>query len=52
MTKSQNQQNQQNQKKKQQVKKPEVNDFFTVFLSKKTRNLRKKMDHIYEGPEH
>jgi len=45
MTKSQNQQN---QKKRQQVKKPEVNDFFTVFLSKKTRNLRKKMDHISE----
>jgi len=52
MTKAQNKQNQQNtqnkNKKQAQVQKPEVNDFFTVFLSKKNRNLRKKMDHIME----
>ena len=48
MTKAQNNQNQQKKGKKPEVKKPEVTDFFTTFLSKKNRNLRKKMDHIQE----
>merc|ERR1711976_252649 len=40
--------NQQQKKQNKKSKHPEVEDFFTVFLAKKNRNLKKKLDKIAE----